>query len=286
MALDRDAGQRAVASLAQANDQSVEQTALDIVAVANEHMAQALRAVAIKRGVDPRDHVLLSFGGAGGLHVCALADALEIRRAMVPMHGGVLSALGMLASRPGRQLSHSRVGRLDSLDEAELGQGFTSLANAGLAALAEEGLEGPACTVERSVDLRYEGQSYTLNLPWRGAGSTEALFHERHEARYGHRLALPVELVNQRVAVRGPEQAFEWPVLEPRPMGEPFEHRTLVDVESPVPVYWRAQLAAGQRLVGPALICEQVATTWLSPGWQLIVDDAGHLALQRLSVRV
>jgi N-methylhydantoinase A len=285
MALDREAGHRAVASLAQASGQSVEQAALDIVAVANEHMAQALRAVAIKRGVDPRDHVLLSFGGAGGLHVCALADALDISRAMVPMHGGVLSALGMLASRPGRQLSRSRLGRLDSLDEAELEQGFASLANTGLAALAEEGLEDEVCTVERSADLRYEGQSYTLNLPWQGRESTETLFHERHEARYGHRLALPVELVNLRVAVRGPEQAFEWPALEPRPAGEPFEYRTLVGVASPVPVYWRGRLAAGQRLVGPALICEQVATTWLSPGWELTVDNAGHLALLRLSAR-
>jgi N-methylhydantoinase A len=214
-----------------------------------------------------------------------LADALDISRAMVPMHGGVLSALGMLASRPGRQLSRSRLGRLDSLDEAELEQGFASLANTGLAALAEEGLEDEVCTVERSADLRYEGQSYTLNLPWQGRESTETLFHERHEARYGHRLALPVELVNLRVAVRGPEQAFEWPALEPRPAGEPFEYRTLVGVASPVPVYWRGRLAAGQRLVGPALICEQVATTWLSPGWELTVDNAGHLALLRLSAR-
>ena len=115
MRLDEPAARGVVGELAAAAGAEVVQTAGDIVAIANEHMAQALRATAIKRGADPREHVLVSFGGAGGLHVCALAELLEMRTALVPVHGGVFSALGMLAARPGRQLSRTRVGLLRAL---------------------------------------------------------------------------------------------------------------------------------------------------------------------------
>ena len=120
MVLDVVAARAALDRLAGPMGVSAVRAAQDIVAVANEHMAQALRAISIKRGADPREHVLVSFGGAGGLHVCALAALLDVQAAIVPVHGGVLSALGMLAARPGRQLSRTRIAPLDAAPEAEL----------------------------------------------------------------------------------------------------------------------------------------------------------------------
>jgi N-methylhydantoinase A len=283
MGLDVAAAGQALASLASATGSDTVQAARDIVAVANEHMAQALRAISVRRGEDPRDFVLVCFGGAGGLHVCALADLLEMDSALVPMHGGVLSALGMLAARPGRQLSLSRPGLLAEAGEHGLGESFAELAARGLEALAKEGIAQAACEVLPSVDLRYAGQSYTLNLPWRGSDATSEDFHLRHLARYGHRLSVPVELVNLRVQVRGPETGLRLPVLASRPPARPFAECAADGVADPVPHYRREELAPGQRLHGPALIVENVATTWLPAQWSLEVDPVGHLRLSRRS---
>ena len=281
MPLDTDAAWDALGQLAAQTGQTTEQLALDLVAVANEHMAQALRAISIKRGADPSDHVLLSFGGAGGLHVCALAEALEMDRALVPMHGGVLSALGMLAARPGRQLSRSHLALLEGLDAVEIEAVFDELRRQGEQALEADGYAADQCSTEASVDLRYAGQSYTLNLPWEGVDVSAAEFHVRHEQRYGHRLDLPVELVNLRVAARGPQVRMRLPALSGRPDATPFRRQRLVGIDGGAPVYWRDGLAPGQRLAGPALVCERVATTWLAPGWSLSVDPVGHLMLER-----
>ena len=281
MGLDAEAAHAALAPLAAAMGTEPVQAARDIVAVANEHMAQALRAISVRRGEDPRDFVLVCFGGAGGLHVCALADLLEMDSALVPLHGGVLSALGMLAARPGRQLSLSRPGLLGESDEYLLGETFAELAGQGLTALAGEGIPEAACEVRPSVDLRYAGQSYTLNLPWRGTVATAEDFHLRHLARYGHRLSVAVELVNLRVQVRGPDTGLSLPPLAPRPPARSFAACAADGVADPVPHYRREELAPGQRLDGPALIVENVATTWLPAQWSLEVDPVGHLHLSR-----
>jgi N-methylhydantoinase A len=281
MRLDIAAARAALAGLADRTGQTVDALAVDIVAVANEHMAQALRAVAIRRAVDPREQVLLSFGGAGGLHVCALADALDMRRAIVPLHGGVLSALGMLVARPGRQLSHSRLAAVDALTDVDIEQSLEQLARQGLDALAGEGIAAADCSLEPSVDLRYLGQSYTLNVPWAGLAESVEGFHALHARRYGHRLDGPVELVNLRLGVRGPATRLVLPPLPARPAGAPFERVDLVGVDAPVPLFWRHELAPGQVVQGAALVCEQVATTWLAPGWRLAVEPVGHLLLER-----
>jgi N-methylhydantoinase A len=187
----------------------------------------------------------------------------------------------MLAARPGRQLSLSRPGLLAEADEPLLGETFAELASQGIEALAGEGIPEAACEVRPSVDLRYAGQSYTLNLPWRGTVATTEDFHLRHLARYGHRLSVAVELVNLRVQVRGPETGLRLPPLPLRPPARPFAACAADGVADPVPHYRREELAPGQRLEGPALIVENVATSWLPAQWLLEVDPVGHLRLSR-----
>ncbi len=279
MRLDASAATSAIAVLARRMDADPVQAAHDIVDVANEHMAQALRAISIKRGVDPRERTLVSFGGAGGLHVCALAELLDMRHAMVPVHGGVLSALGMLVARPGRQLSRTRIGLLQALPVDEIESVLQELRAQGTAALGEEGFDPAECESVASVDLRYAGQSYTLNLPWRDVASVVESFHGLHLQRYGHRLDLPVELVNLRQWVRGPATELSLPPLPAASPGRPFGHCAVAGAAGPVPQYWRRELAAGQSLQGPALINEDVATSWVAPGWALRVDAVGNLLL-------
>jgi N-methylhydantoinase A len=281
MTLDREAARRAVGELGEAMGMTAEAAAAGIIRVANEHMARALRVISVQRGVDPRGYTLVSFGGAGGLHVCALADALELRQALVPVHAGVLSALGMLAARPGRQLVHAHPGLLREMSEPGLQRALEGLAEEGIGALRAEGLQADLIAREYSLDLRYLGQSYTLNLPWRGLARAETDFHAMHEARYGHRLAAAVELVNLRASLSGPEPGLS---LAPAPGGQAaaaVAWLSLSGIEQPVAHFERGALALGQRLFGPALITEMAATTWLAPGWQATLDAAGNLMLER-----
>jgi N-methylhydantoinase A len=282
MTLDKEAAQRAVAGIATALAIDVEMAAQGIIDIANEHMVQALRVISVQRGVDPRDHVLVSFGGAGGLHVCALAEALGMRRALVPVHAGVLSALGMLAAPRARQLSHTLTGRLDGFDAHELQRQLEGLADQGTAALVAEGVAVRDISREFSLDLRYRGQSFTLNLPWQGLEPTREAFHRAHEQRYGHRLTGAVELVTIRCNLHGKPPAISLPgldVVAARPT--PPRSVPLAGYAQPVPVWPRASLQAGQELAGPALVTETVATSYLPAGWLCHVDRVGNLVLER-----
>ena len=281
MHLDPAAARKVLDRLAKSMGQAAEQVALGIVRIANEHMARALRVISVQRGVDPRRFTLVSFGGAGGLHVCALADALGMRSALVPVQAGVLSALGMLVARPGRQLVRTRLGVLGTLDEAQLQQELAQLTEGGIEALLQEGQSRAEIEVNYSLDLRYLGQSYTLTLPWQGCLATEAAFHRHHEERYGHRLNAPVELVNLRVALQGAGADFELPPLQDRPAAVPQAWISVYGVSEAVPSFAREQLADAQSIEGPALITEATSTTWLEPGWSARVDRMGNLLLQR-----
>jgi N-methylhydantoinase A len=281
MGLDEAAARLALVELGKAMGMSAEEAALGVIRVANEHMAQALRVISVQRGVDPRGFTLVSFGGAGGLHVCALADALGMHQALVPVHAGVLSALGMLVTRPGRRLSRTRLGLLLELDADDLLLGLEALAAEGRAALVAEGVSVESIEVEYSLDLRYRGQSYTLNLPWDDMAAVAEAFAQRHEARYGHRMAVPVELVNLRAALQGPAAALSLKGASRGGPASPKAQISMYGIKGVVPRYAREDLAQGQVIAGPALITEAVSTTWLAPGWRCEVDRVGNLLLAR-----
>ncbi len=261
----------------------IEEVALGIVAIANEHMANALRVISIHRGLDPRRFPLFCFGGAGGLHVCDLAHALGIRETLVPRDAGVLSALGMLAAPSGRQLSRTLSGALTPARRREIGVALRTLAEEGLAAMAGEGMDLPKTHLHAypSLDLCYRGQAHTLNTVWQGSvGRALDAFHQAHERRYGHRLGTPVELVNIRVALRGPAARLS---LARPPSGRPANPTRWIavyGVAAPVPVFERGALTAGQGLPAPAIIADPGSTTYLARGWHATVDDHGHLRLR------
>jgi N-methylhydantoinase A len=282
MILDTVAAERAVVTIATQLDISVAAAARGIIDIANEHMAQALRVISVQRGVDPRAHVLVSFGGAGGLHVCALAEALGMTHALVPVHAGVLSALGMLAASRARQLSHTLTGELAGFDAGMLDRELQALAATGRAELIAEGIREQDIDTAYSLDLRYHGQSYTLMLPWQGIEKTAQAFHAEHEQRYGHYLPTPVELVNIRCNLHGRQPKIDLPEVSMQSDEQPASSDArLTDYENEVPVWRREQLYQGQEITGPALITETVATTWLPTGWNCRVDRVGNLQLER-----
>lgn len=281
MTLDENAAKAAVATVADALGLSLDATAQGIIALANEHMARALRVMSVQRGVDPQQLTLVSFGGAGGLHVCALAEALGMTQALVPIHAGVLSALGMLVAPRARFHSLTinqliaEAGNDDSLLR-RLEHEFKQLAERGRQALVAEGVSADTMQVRASVDCRYRGQSYTINLPWRGIAETVAHFHKRHATLYGHRLPQSVELVTLRTKVQSVPN-----VVNLRPsVSEPQQKRYEDEANSALPVYARAQLT--QAINGPALITETVSTTYLAAGWRCTPDADGSLLLTKV----
>jgi len=282
MRLDVNAAYAAMQRLGDAMGCSPIEAASGVIAVANEHMAAALRMISVERGVDPGSYRLLSFGGAGGLHVCALAEVLGMRRAMVPVHAGVLSALGMLATRPGRELSQTWQGVLVERDETSLYRAFGELEEKAVAELLKEGIRRDALECAYSLDLRYRGQSNTLNIAWKGIDASETAFHALHAQRYGHRLDVPVEMLNLRVRVRA--VATSLTLKRPKNVGEKSSSRVeMPGHETPVALIERSTLAPGDRVRGPALIVEEVSTTWLSDGWNCHVDPWGNLLLEQQS---
>ncbi len=276
--LSHQAGEEAVTALAEQSGLAPEEAASGILDLANDHMAQALRVISIQKGHDPADFTLVSFGGAGGLHVCALAEALGMYRAAVPINSGVLSAQGLARAPRQRELIQALPARADADTVQRLA---TTLTTTGEEQLRAEGVTG-AIDSHWFVDLCYQGQSFHLDIPWNGdKAAAEAAFHERHEQRYGHRLELPVEWVHVRVRLAARHSVTPLPALAERPDGEPSARVAMTGHREPIPVFERDRLAPGQTLSGPALICEPVATTWLAPQWSLQVSTAGHLLLHR-----
>jgi N-methylhydantoinase A len=277
LALDPATAFDTVAALAKRLNLETGDAARGIVVVANQHMAQALRLISLERGHDPRRFTLVCFGGAGGLHVCALAAALEIPRIVIPAHAGVFSALGMVVADPGRQLSRTLNLPFDSEHAAAISAGLATLAANGNAELVAEHHAVDQIAATESVDLRYRGQSYTLTLPWQNHAKTLAAFHAEHEARYGHALDLPVELVNVRIELRVRQRPLALP-RRGRHDARPLAETHVVEMGA-VGVGTRAQLATGQCYEGPLIVLDDIATTFVDPGWSVTVDEWGNLLL-------
>ncbi len=281
MALDLQAAREALASIGKPLGLTPEQAAEGVIRIANEHMTRALRVISVQRGYDPKDFTLCCFGGAGGLHVCAIAEALQMKQALIPVYGGVLSALGMLVAPRERQLSHARRQRLDDCSHQQIASWFNELAENGRQQLLQEGVRSDDIQQQFSLDLRYQGQTYTINCPWDDLENLAEEFHLRHQHSYGHQLDLPIELVNVRARIFARTEAVSLPPLPDRP-APTVAFRPLHNIGDTA-IYQRTELSPGQVINGPALICEQIATSLIAENWQAKVDQYGNLMLSRNS---
>jgi len=280
MVLDRDASTRAVGQLAETLGLSREEAARGVLRIANENMSRALRVMSAERGLDPAELCLMSFGGAGGLHVCELAESLGMNRALVPARSGVLSALGMLVAEPGRNLTVSLLTPADECSPGWLDEQFQSLEHEAVGALEDEGLERDEITLQRRVECRYQGQDATLMVDAGAPGAMAEDFHKIHQEAFGYRLDLPVELVTANLQARGRPRLREVPGPEAdRDLSE--GHSTVAGLDEPVPVIPRGRLETGQARPGPLIVLDAEATTWVAPGWRVQPDSHGHLRLDR-----
>jgi N-methylhydantoinase A len=253
--------------------QSTEAAAKGIIRIANEHMAQALRVISVERGIDPRGFVLMAFGGAGGLHVCELAEQLGMTQAIVPNGAGVLSALGMLVAEPGRQFTQTLACLLSDVDEVQIENTIQRLAEKGKEALLTEGHELENMVINTSLDMCYHGQAHSLEVLWKDKSMSEAAFHQQHQKRYGHQLNTPVELVNVRVGIKVRQDLLlndgtDYALINP-------------SVNSGNDHLMRTELSLGQMINGAVTICDPDATIWVAPGWIAEMNKQGHILLTR-----
>ena len=289
MQLDKARAEQALGAIAHRLGLNVEQAAQGVIDVVNDHMVRALRVMSVQRGEDPKDYSLVSFGGAGGLHVCALADALGMQRAIVPVYAGVLSALGMLAADATRERSRSINTLIKDCSDSAIAAMFSELVAQAGRAFAVETTASADTAASRagqidtrlSVDARYRGQSNTLNLDWNALASLAEAFNAAHEHQYGHRIETDIELVNLRVRASIQQPPLSLPRWQPtEPLDEKFTH--LPGAKSRVRIINRAGLAAGQTITGLALITETSSTTWLDQAWAATVDSTGNLLLKKI----
>jgi N-methylhydantoinase A len=280
-----DAARGAVERLAGVFGVSPEELALGVIRVVNSHMAKALTAVSLERGYDPRDFTLFCFGGAGGLHVCELAQELGMRRIIIPAQAGVLSALGMALAGLRRDLARTLLRTGSELTWNKVHADFLSLQEQGVEELAADGLQTGSFTVTGSLDLRYQGQTYALSVPL--TANFQADFQAQHQCLYGHHFPdRELEAVVLRAHFLAQEPPPVLPVMQPvAAMAAPdLPTRGLVRLPSgpaEVPFYWRPGLEAGFTFTGPALILEEFATHLILPGFRVEVSTLGHLFVTR-----
>lgn len=292
MPLDREGARAAMARhVAEPLGIGVEAAAEGVLAVADAKLAAATRLSLFEKGFDPRDFALLSFGGAGGVHACAVAAAVGIRRVLFPRNPSTLSAWGILHSDVVQDFARSKVFRLDAAAAPALDAMIADLLAAAEAFFAAEGIAAPRRRLALAADVRYVGQAFEIPTPWRRAvgpatGPAEladlaADFHDLHRRRFSY--ADPnaaVEVVTLRLTATGlvdnPDAALAAPES-----GTTTETRTrpivIGGTARPVPVLRREALAAGATIAGPAVIEEGYTTLLLLPGWRARVDPRGTI---------
>jgi N-methylhydantoinase A len=281
MKIHVDLAQQAIERLTRAMSKSVVETALGIVRVAEANMASAIRAVTARRGHDPRGFALLSFGGAGGLHACALAEQLDIPRVIVPPLCGVLSALGMVAAAPVADASQTVVHLGDKLDDSRLAAEYTRISGMTLEHVPYE----QTASVEPSADVRFRGQSHELNVRI-GRPSLDAIgeaFRAAYAKQYGFVPAdREIEVVTVRVRRTGKRPRLTLPSLRAADATDVGEAQLVASSgeTAACPVLSRAGVLARGKVDGPALVLDTEATTYVPPGWTAHALDNGTVVLQ------
>jgi len=282
VALDRDAAENVVETLAGELGLETIACAEGIIRVANAEMVRALRVITVERGVDPRRYGLLAFGGAGPLHAAAIADELGIRTIVCPRASGVLAALGLIVAPRRRDAQRTVLLSGDALSAAAVRDAVQELGEQARRALGE-----PTADLSAVFELRYRGQAFELAVAVGVAPSPGELrdaFETEHEERYGYRdPTQELELVTVRVAatLAGTEpdltapDAMSPPVAEAGTRGaifrgEPLETRVL-----------RGSPPPGTRIEGPAVVELPEATLLVPPQWSGHTDPTGTIRLER-----
>ena len=289
MALDRSPCNQAIDRVARQAGLEPLVFAEGILAISNAAMADAMRTITVSQGVDPRKFTLVAFGGAGPMVAAYLADELEISNVLIPRFPGTFSAWGMLQTDLRQDFSRSFFHPARCVDEPALAAVYSGLEVEGASALARDGVDSKNLAYQKSADMRYVGQEYTINVPVSEPLALDVMidsFHAAYQRRYGHSSPLAdVEFVILRVAALGALARHHEPHLRDatsETAAAPGERQAIFQgVPYATPVLSRDRLPASFQCNGPVIVEEQSATTVVPPGWRLALDGNANLLLHK-----
>ncbi len=265
--------------------------------IANLNMLRMLRIATVERGKDPRDFDIVAFGGAGPLVAGRMLEELELRRAFIPWAPGLFSAFGLMVANIGRDFVATRIMRVENLSFEELNAKFENLENKAMMEMLLEKVPKEKIVLSRSLDMRFVGQSFEINIPCPGDNFNQVMIEElqskfvlEHRKIYGHAAeGEPMELVNLRVSATGivpPPHPVKVPRRKLGNESDAIRTRRKIwfikaKEQELCAVYTRAKLFARDRIQGPAVIEQQDSTTVVYPGQALRVDDYGLLVMEK-----
>lgn len=259
-----------------------QRAALGVVMVVNAHMERALRVISVQRGYDPREATLVSFGGAGGLHAADLARSLGIPRVFVPPNAATLSAFGMLAADVIKDYAQT-VMRDGATPYDDIEALVAPLVEQGRAETLAEGVPAGQITLERFLDMRYQGQSYELMVPLTPGFIND--FNQAHARAYGHsEPGMPVEIVNVRVRATGRLPRPALPRAGPASSGPEAarigRHPVILAAgPAEIPFYNGPDVQPGHQFAGPAIIVYADTTVLAGPGDRVSIDEYKNLII-------
>ena len=293
--LDRKKAEAALRPIAEAFQVDLEQAAMGVIRIADANMINALKLVSVRRGYDPRDFVLIAFGGGGAMHAGALMRDLRCGKVIIPTEPAVFSAWGMLMTDLRRDYIRTQITRTDKVRPEDLDRIYSELEQQANQDLVGEGVRPGDLVMQRFADMRYLGQEHTVKvrLP-SGKITLQAMpeindrFHVLHEQTYTFRLDTPVELVNYHLMALGLVKKPEIQKLD-GPSGKlndarKGERRVNFDELGfhTAAIFERASLPVGAQIKGPAVIEEPAATTVVFPDQQLTKDEYGFLHIEMI----
>lgn len=264
-----------------------------LIKLAVTKMTGAIKEISITRGRDPRDFVLFAYGGAGPLHATQIATELAIHTIVVPPTPGNFSALGMLVSDIRRDYVRTQVLHLDQTNLQELTALFVAMETEGETDMIREGIDRSQIRYQRTLGMRYVGQSFELNVPWQASFQTATdiaeAFYTIHQERYHHSLRKPCEIVNFRLSTFGlvPKPSLTVPaVAAPSLEAALLEHRAVYFDRDflKTPVYQRDRLPLHHVFAGPAIVEEAGATTVITPEYTAHADAHGNLLIHHQKI--
>lgn len=291
--LSVEKARQAMQPIADAFGKSVEEAAIGVLRIANANMMNALKLVSVRRGYDPRDFVLVAFGGGGAMHSAALMRELRVRKTIIPALPGVFSAWGMLMTDLRRDYIRTFVTRTDRIAPDQLDAIYAEMSGEAEADLAAEGVTAEEMAVQRFADMRYLGQEHTVKVAIPGGDiDAEALavinerFHALHEQTYTFRLDTPVELVNYHVTAFGRVQTPQIRKAAPGSDSLGGAQKGIREVNLDefgvydAPIYERERLPLYMTVRGPLIVEEPASTTVVYPDQTLTRDEYGFLHIE------
>ena len=291
MNLDRQAAEESIRSVADQLELTAEALAEGMLVVINARMADAMRTITVRQGIDPREYSLVAFGGAGPMHAAALAEELDIKEVIVPWAPGTFSAWGMLQTNVRHDLTQTFYQTMQATTPEDLEGVYGQLEEQGREILRGEDVPDEQVGFLRTADMRYIGQEYSVNVSTsfddgeNGLEAITARFHEAYKTRYGHSTpGAPIEFVNLRVAAFGKLERHT-AGFRPAKGDQSYDTGTREVIfhgqAVPTRFYRRDRLPIGVALAGPHVIEEETATTIVPPGWVSRVDELSNIIITR-----